>query len=149
MGRAFHHFCLTCCTESLTILLWNLSTCSCHLGESPCLAPALLSFLWAQGLQPEDRQQLFPGIKHPDDEVTELPKWYRGKIRHPANNKYWKQDCFRASWELKSSGQIKSLTKIHLSVSPSADQQAHQHLVFSISFLLCQLFFTSCLLVMQ
>lgn len=76
-------------------------------------------------------------------------RWYRGKIRHPANNKYWKQDCFRAGWELKSSGQIKSLTKRHLSVSPSADQQAHQHLVFSVSFLLCQLFFTSCLLVMQ
>lgn len=69
--------CLTCCMESLTILLWHLSTCSCHLGNSPCLAPALLSLLWAQGLQPEasgDREQLFPGIKHPNDEVTELPR---------------------------------------------------------------------------
>lgn len=61
-------------------------------------------------------------------------KCYRGKIRHPATNKYWKQDCFRAGWELKSSRQIKSLTKIHLSVRPSAEEQAHQHLVFSVSF---------------
>lgn len=106
--------------ESLRILHKNL--CSCHLGKSPCLAPALLSLLWAQGLQSEasglsySQASNIPRMKslssHPSG------KCYRGKIRHQANNKCWKQDCFRAGWELKSSGQIKSLTKIHLSCEP-------------------------------